>query len=344
MVVAHHMCVAEFLPGLGVVGVTTFFVLSGYLIAGVLITGHNLGRSSGRQFFARRATRLVPAPTVMLVALGVLQLAGADFAGWSAFFGAATYSANWQIIATGSQDFGALLPVWSLAIEAQFYVIYGLAALWALRRGGIRALRLVTATGLGLVLLERVVLVAAGASSTRIYVGTDTAMSSLLVGSAIVTVLASGHRAARVPLWVGLVALAGLAMLPYAWWVPVAVSVAAGVVVASNAGSRVLENRWLRLVGERSYGLYLWHVPAIWVFGLTPLAPLAAWGMTLLSWRFVEKPVTQWMRRRSGSADVMPRDACQVEVDGAACDLVGPQFDVVTNGEVNLEGARLRLT
>lgn len=139
----------------GFVGVDLFFVLSGYLITELLIREwHRAGRISLRQFWARRARRLLPASTLVLVvtavAAAVLPAAQrrpvmTDII-WSALF-----AGNWRFAREGTDYFArdrAVSPVqhyWSLGVEEQFYVLWpllvvacGLVAARIARRGGIR--------------------------------------------------------------------------------------------------------------------------------------------------------------------------------------------------------------
>jgi peptidoglycan/LPS O-acetylase OafA/YrhL len=133
------------LPG-GFLGVEVFFVISGYLITLLLIAEKERSDSVDmRQFWVRRARRLLPALFTMLIALTI----------WTALFerdalgklrgdvvSAVLYVANWYQIWTGagytaSNDFAPLRHLWSLAVEEQFYMIWPLV-MFALLRGGSR--------------------------------------------------------------------------------------------------------------------------------------------------------------------------------------------------------------
>jgi len=312
LVVAHHTQWFPRLPGLGTVGVTAFFVLSGYLIAGTLITERNAtGSLSLGRFFARRAARLLPALAFLLVTLGALAAMSFDVASSSRFAGAATYVTNWQIIMDGGSGIGPLFPIWSLAVEAQFYAAFGITAVFALRYRGMAGLAVLTTLALGAALASRVLLAMSGASFERIYYGTDTAMSSLLLGAGVAVAAASGAHLPRVPVVPALVALLGLCLLPISWWLPVPASLATAAVVAGNGHAWSLEGSLLRAIGERSYGLYLWHLPALWFKWYLPGpewmqtvgALVITAGITAVSWRFVERPAIRAMgarlRRRS---------------------------------------------
>jgi peptidoglycan/LPS O-acetylase OafA/YrhL len=122
-------------PAGGFVGVDVFFVISGFLITGILIREHaRTGSVSFRSFYVRRVKRILPAAVLVLAA----TLAGSYFllnaARYSATGrgrpGALVFSANWRF-ALGSTDYFAqgrpVSPVqqyWSLAVEEQFYVVW----------------------------------------------------------------------------------------------------------------------------------------------------------------------------------------------------------------------------
>ena len=136
---------SDWLPG-GYLGVEVFFVISGYLITLLLISEkERTGTVDMKQFWMRRARRLLPALFTMMIALTI----------WTALFerdalgklrgdvvGAFFYVANWYQIWTGagytaSNDFAPLRHLWSLAVEEQFYLIWPLV-MFALLRGGSR--------------------------------------------------------------------------------------------------------------------------------------------------------------------------------------------------------------
>ena len=276
----------------GYLGVDLFFVLSGYLITGLLV-GEWEGRGgvSFRRFYARRARRLLPALFVLLAALlawiawrrtTLLDPDGLrrDIAATLA------YVANWRFVAVGSSYFdqftdpSALRHAWSLAIEEQYYLLWPLLLVGLLRvaRGDRR--RVLVGT-LALAIASAVamaVLYTPGHDPSRVYYGTDTRAFELLGGSALALVLAG--RRWRLPEWAGAVALAALVVQ----WLTVgddagwmyrggfvlatvlgAVAVGAVARTADGAGplTRALSIAPLRGLGRISYGVYLWHWPVI---------------------------------------------------------------------------------
>jgi peptidoglycan/LPS O-acetylase OafA/YrhL len=134
---------SSWLPG-GFLGVEVFFVISGYLITLLLIGEHErTGRVSLREFYVRRARRLLPALLTLLVGITVYtalfrrdalgQLRGDVIASLG-------YVSNWYQIWVGqgytaSGDFAPLRHLWSLAVEEQFYVLWPLAMIGLLRLG-----------------------------------------------------------------------------------------------------------------------------------------------------------------------------------------------------------------
>ena len=293
------------LPGFsgGFVGLDVFYVLSGFLITGLLVSElERTGRVSLRDFYARRARRLLPlAGTVLLVTLvGALVLFPAsrlhevsDDA-----LAAALYVANWHFMAQQIDYFGGdavaspIQHYWSLSVEEQFYVVWpvlllGLGVVAA--RLGLRRRRVLL---MGLIAIGAASLgysVAFSASDpSRAYFSTLTRGWELAAGAALALVLPLGLRLPRaVATGLGIAGLA--AMLgagaaftegsDYPSWcavVPVAGTLAvivAGTSVRMSAPIRVLTMAPLQTLGRLSYSWYLWHWPAV-VFAESAWGPL----------------------------------------------------------------------
>jgi peptidoglycan/LPS O-acetylase OafA/YrhL len=240
--------------GGGFLSLDAFFVLSGFLITSLLITEW---RSSGAirlgAFWARRARRLLPA--LLLVLVFVVAYAnwvappgtypGLRLDALSTLF----YVANWHFILVGSDYFARsglpspLTHTWSLAVEEQFYLIWPLVVLAALRFGrGLRTLMTVSVVGAVASAVAMALLFRSGASITRLYFGTDTHGQSLLVGAVLAVVLAgraakpgrAGGPGGRRPVltgnpawlasgrwakwWLPLLGAAGAVMTGLLWW------------------------------------------------------------------------------------------------------------------------------
>ena len=199
-------------PGMtgGYFGVDVFYVLSGFLITGLLVgERERTGRIRLGAFWLRRARRLVPALLVVVVAV-VLMV---RFAMPPGYFGdmrasalsALFYVSNWWQIAASSNYFVASAPAsplthtWSLAIEEQFYLVWPFVVLLALRLGrdtvrGIRILLAISVAGAVGSAVEMAALYRPVGSTTRIYFGTDTHAQSVLVGAALACVLLLAQR------------------------------------------------------------------------------------------------------------------------------------------------------
>ncbi len=194
-------------PGMtgGYFGVDAFYVLSGFLITGILVgERERTGRIRLGSFWLGRARRLLPALLLVVVAV-VLMV---RFAMPPGYFGdmrasalsALFYVSNWWQIAASSNYFVATAPAsplthtWSLAIEEQFYLIWPFVVLLALRlgRGTVRGIRILLAISVGGAIasaIEMAVLYRPFGSTTRVYFGTDTHAQSVLVGAAVACVL-----------------------------------------------------------------------------------------------------------------------------------------------------------
>ena len=295
----------------GYLGVDLFFVLSGFLITSLLLAESDRNGSVGLGgFWARRARRLLPALAGLLVGVAVYCVVLADPTELSAIRGDALatlgYVANWRAIATG-QDYWALFRApsplehtWSLAIEEQFYVLWPLLFVGALMLFRTATARAVLVTSLVLAAASTILmwLLYDPSNVSRVYYGTDTRATALLLGIAL---------AAGLSVWgpvksrVGRIALEGagflgVALLAYAWitldgqnstlyqggFLVLGLAVIAIIAAAAHpeAGvlSRVLSWRPLCLLGIISYGVYLWHWP-VYVVLDAPRTGLDGWAL-----------------------------------------------------------------
>ncbi|GAA3866991.1 acyltransferase family protein [Streptomyces sedi] len=327
--------------GGGFLGVDLFFALSGFLITGLLLgESARHGRIDLPAFWGRRARRLLPALALVLLAIPLLAWAFGSTAQLRFALQDAPWvagqSVNWHYIGQrldywGSSETRLFAPLWSIAVEWQFYLLWPpLAALLA-RRHGERAVAAVAAAGalLSLALMAHLV---HAVDTTRAYEGTDTRAFALLLGSAAATAPVR-DLVGRVPPLAARALSAALAGGLLLSWPLVdghdapglyrggmfLHSLAAALLIALLAAApargvgRLLGARVPRRLGELSYGLYLWHWP---VYALLPttLAGPGGWGRTtlalglsltaaILSRRWVEDPVryrARWARGRRG--------------------------------------------
>jgi peptidoglycan/LPS O-acetylase OafA/YrhL len=299
----------------GFLGVDIFFVLSGFLITDLLVTRYDaVGRLDLRDFWTRRARRLLPALAVMLVvvtaAASVIEPAQ-EASLRLALLAAITYTSNWYQILHHVSYFAAfsqlttpapLDHLWSLAIEEQFYLLWPLI-LWFLlsRLNGRRSRVTVTLLAAAASALVMALQYTPGGDPSAVYYGTDTHASALLIGSALalaypLACLASLPAAQTKRL--DAAGVAGLAVL--AWAIghfsgndpavyPVGLilaALAAACLVAAAAGNGVIAVITslppLRWVGVRSYGMYLWHWPVIALAAaLAGSGPTSAWAWVI---------------------------------------------------------------
>jgi peptidoglycan/LPS O-acetylase OafA/YrhL len=335
VVMAFHLS-PGFMPG-GYLGVDVFFVLSGFLITSLLLREKDTtGRIRLGDFWRRRARRLLPALTLLVLACctAAWAIGGDVLVGiGKQVLGAGTFSSNWLAIAGGHSYFDETTPelfrnLWSLAVEEQFYLLWPLIVLLLLvvRRRRIQV-ALVASMAIASAALMALLFVPGG-DATRVYYGTDTHSFGLALGAVLAIVsrrwspeAATWPRGMRTLSQVlGAAAIAGLvaasALMPAdaplvyrGGLAGVAVLTALAVVGSIVPGSllgRVLDVPPMRWIGERSYGLYLWHWPAfVLVVALLPTwertggAGWALGGIALaisvaasaLSYRFLEQPV-----------------------------------------------------
>ncbi|NYI40980.1 acyltransferase family protein [Demequina lutea] len=318
-----------FVPG-GFVGVDVFFVISGFLITGLLVRElEGSGRIRLANFYARRVRRLIPAAVTVLAFVAVVTLRFSP-GGYRDEYGsdissAAGYWANWHFAARAVNYLGSQLapsPVlhyWSLSVEEQFYVVW--PVLLALVAVGVRRwswrIRPAMAIALGAVAVPSFVWNVMETASNQPFAFFDT-------GARMWELSLGGLVAIGAPLWsklprrvrmvgtvvgLGAVAVSALAVheaMPWPGTLALLPTVGTALIIVSgSAGTHapvMTGALWRPLVwvGGMSYSLYLWHWPVliaareIWGPG-TVARGLGAIGVAfVLAWlthRFIENPV-----------------------------------------------------
>ena len=340
----------------GFLGVDMFFALSGFLITRLLLQERAAtGAINLRDFYVRRALRLLPALIVFLLLWTCFLLVTVPPEYWGVvgrYVGAVLfYVANWAGI--HGLPMGIFGHTWSLAIEEQSYLIWPLVVVLVGRLRRPRLIACLLALVAVVSLAWRLHLALGGATERRIYWATDAHADGLLIGAALAFLLAGGRRLTRagpVASGMALVATVGLLGLlvaapfnpSYAYGVSALVALATSALILEvgrpgSRAARLLEARWLVWAGRISYSLYLWHFPIFSQFGVlnfpghlsAPLPGLLAWSVTFAaafaSYFFVERPALvykdrfSWREREAAveALDVVTPGALAVHAAGA---------------------------
>jgi peptidoglycan/LPS O-acetylase OafA/YrhL len=308
-------------------GLLLFFVLSGFLLYRPwLAAGDGSGPPDLWRYVRSRAARVLPA-YYLAVAGSVLLLWGSD-----AVPGVRLPSAeSLPLFLVFAQNFSAdsVLtldpPLWTLAVEVSFYAVLPALGLAAMRLGRRHRIWLpISLIGAGLLWSSMV-------SATGSFLPLTKVLPAMLpffgIGMLAATLARDRSIDARRARWLAGLAAVALAaqfgaqlLLPGTISgalhdLPAATCFAAIVSLAGSAHSpRALSWGPVTRIGTVSYGLYLWHVPVLWWLrarGLLPLDPILALPVVLapslllatLSWRYVERPMIAWARRKRPSRD-----------------------------------------
>ena len=346
-VLLYHLGV-NWIPG-GFLGVDLFFVISGYVITRLILD--SIYRSSALdlpEFFLSRARRLYPALIFMMVGSTFIIAAFAPeairrFLGDIPF--ALTGTNNWHLVAQHRNYFETigrpplLQHTWSLGVEFQFYLLWPLILIFALKYFGKKnlakvALFIAATSGAALFIFS--LTVDASSSSNKIshiYFGTDTHSIGLFLGSALAVSWVPQNLSAVISQraqdfvdGIGVIGLIGLfstflfidesnpALYRIAF--PLAgicgCAIITSLVHPASRFAPLLSARWLIWIGERSYGIYLWHwvifqvtrpsvdlAGAIWAINAARI--LIVFALADISLRWVEIPIRRgvfgnWIR------------------------------------------------
>ncbi|WMT74875.1 acyltransferase family protein [Bradyrhizobium sp. Ash2021] len=315
LLVMNYHAFPEAIPG-GFIGVDIFFVISGFLITGIIARDLDLKRFSLVGFYVRRIRRIFPALIVVLCAalvLGSLWMLPAAYAqlGSDVFASAAFFANIALLLQSGYFDIESakkpLLHLWSLGIEEQFYLFWPLLLMLAVRLR-LSIVAVASILGVGSFLLNVALI---GSDPVATFYLPFTRAFELLAGavlargwSGISQTGAAGNL--RALIGVGLIAVAAAVLDPHrafpGWWAILPVAGAALLLSAPGAWfcRVVLASRPLVGIGLVSYPLYLWHWPLLVFFTIIKFNPLTLLerelvllASGLLAWatyQYVEKP------------------------------------------------------
>ena len=327
----------------GYLGVEIFFVLSGFLITGLLLKENAAtGRIDLPAFWKRRSRRLLPALLAFAFALcttGVLFLGAQASQFRSDLLASVIYLENWHQIGAKSSYFAdqglpLLRHLWSLSVEGQFYLVWPFLVLGATRvfRGRTWPLALLTvlmAAGSLALMLHfadpgNPSSVKAAESLNRAYLGTDTRAFGLLAGALLAMATLSPRKAGRGLGWAlnaaSVAALAGLGWLMASTDSQGAFLYHGGFLLVDACTMLLIASlarpstSWLggalgwtplEWIGQRSYGLYLWHWPVFTLlmperhgFGFFLLRLFLTFVITEISYECLETPIRQGALKR----------------------------------------------
>jgi peptidoglycan/LPS O-acetylase OafA/YrhL len=334
LIFIHHLY-RPLVPG-GFLGVDIFFVLSGFLITSLLVEEWNRkGSIKLKNFYIRRALRLMPAVFLLILITGALALIVDKRTATQIYQGiwlSLSYISNWFYAFGYFSNNNPLSITWSLAIEEQFYLTWPLLLSLVLRfKSQRRWILYILALIIAFIPLHRIMLLEQGAKVLRLYYGSDTRADGLPIGC-LVGLLVSWNlfpHNKKFEICMKFLAAVGIIFLGYLISYPswtdlflyryggftlvslaVALSLIVVVLYPPKFALLVLKFRPLVWIGRISYGLYLWHWTVYWFIYLKQALPTSteqlvvmvvlSLSLPALSYHFVEKPFLR-LKKRFGS-------------------------------------------
>ncbi|MFM8973929.1 MAG: acyltransferase family protein [Actinomycetota bacterium] len=309
----------------GWLGVDVFFVLSGFLITALLLDEQGLrGRNGIGAFYARRALRLLPALYFMLACYALYTfIAGLPVtAMWQSTLGAMFYVTNWLAIYKPTAIAPGTGHLWSLAVEEQFYLVWPLllTVAFGLNR---RARWVIPAliTLFAALAIQRAFRWEHVGGWITAFSRTDFRADSLLIGALLGQLWVRRLTPTRGLRVATRISLTGIGVMMwnadvtqrfwyeggYTLFAVLTAIVVLSVVEGTWRRGVGFEHPWLRWFGRISYGLYLWHLPAIrlvadryplwsWTHRTVVATAVTALGVGV-SWFCVEQPALRFKRR-----------------------------------------------
>lgn len=330
-ILIHHLWEPR-LPG-GLAALDVFFVISGYLVTGILFDARERdGRVKLAAFLARRARRILPSAVTVLLACLIGMFAFVSITDWGRvageLFASGVFVENWWLIGVGqayaAPDVAtAVQHYWTLGVEVQFYLVWAVMLMVVLGRGsGVGRRRAATAAIMAVLAVSLAVsIVWCAVAPASGYLSTATRMWELAAGGLLAALYRRIPRF-RIALPVSIVGWLAIfasfviydPTVPWPSWralLPVAggvLVIAAGVPRESRWWRRLSDNALTRNLAESSYAIYLWHWPLL-VFaqqaiGHSPNTPqkvgiaVASLALGWITTRFVERPLRfGWLRQ-----------------------------------------------
>jgi peptidoglycan/LPS O-acetylase OafA/YrhL len=345
-VILYHLGIA-WIPG-GFLGVDLFFVISGYVITRLLLDSiETHGKINLRQFYGARARRILPALFSLLTGtmfIIVLWKPDAIHRFLADLPYVLTATENWHLVALHQNYFQSmgrpplLQHTWSLAVEAQFYFIWPLLIIATLRYFGKKSL---VGVALAITIISSALLflysikVTDGSTTqiSHLYFGTDTHSLGMFLGAALAVHWAPQNSEEGISVKIrdraDAIGIVGFLLLVstfffiseskpalYQFAFPLAAICSCGIIGAlANPASRfapLLSYKAIIWIGERSYGIYLWHwvilqftrptidlAGKVWAINIARI--LVVLALADISFRWIETPfrrgkVSQWFR------------------------------------------------
>jgi peptidoglycan/LPS O-acetylase OafA/YrhL len=305
------------------IGVDLFFVLSGFLITGILVDlKHKDLKGYFAHFYERRARRILP-PYVMLLIVVSLVFGTSWAVNWFLYLGLTNY-----VVLFPGPSFMPFNPLWSLGVEEQFYLVWPFLVYFLSEK----KLPYVLCGLLVLAPIFRVLAIPYDHTHQMVYMGTPFRMDCLAMGSLLTFVWRSKGEAIRKYGYLGLIPVAltpivmirlskfgGFSTLDGTWksnifTYEIALSAATGAFLWALGGQYVgiLKTRLFQFLGRISYTFYLVFVSTLLFFGryFQNRFAVAALGMATaityatLSWYFIEKPILAHGSRKAAAIEL----------------------------------------